>query len=122
MDIGALCQRQIVTVDAGGPLVDAARLMREQLVGALIVTSAAVDGPSVIGIVTDRDLLIDALARCLDTQGGAIGGLASPGVASAFEGDPLSTTRSRPCKARACDACLWSMPSAAGRGSSGSTI
>lgn len=46
------------TIDAGATLVDAAREMRDGDVGALIV----VDGGSVAGIVTDRDIVVRAIA------------------------------------------------------------
>lgn len=91
MNIAALCQRQIITVDADASLADAARLMRAHHVGALVVTGSAPDGLQVVGIITDRDLVIDALARGLDTQGVAIGELASAQVASVFEGVPIDS-------------------------------
>jgi CBS domain-containing protein len=46
------------TIDTGATLVDAAREMRDGDVGALIV----VDGGSVAGIVTDRDIVVRAIA------------------------------------------------------------
>jgi CBS domain-containing protein len=46
------------TVDTGATLVDAAREMRDGDVGALIV----VDGGSVAGVVTDRDIVVRAIA------------------------------------------------------------
>jgi CBS domain-containing protein len=46
------------TVDAGATLVDAAREMRDGDVGALIV----VENGSVAGIVTDRDIVVRAIA------------------------------------------------------------
>ncbi|MEA2286611.1 MAG: hypothetical protein QOJ21_2654 [Solirubrobacteraceae bacterium] len=46
------------TVDAGATLADAAREMRDGDVGALIV----VENGSVAGIVTDRDIVVRAIA------------------------------------------------------------
>ncbi|MDX6724476.1 MAG: hypothetical protein QOD73_2880 [Solirubrobacteraceae bacterium] len=46
------------TVDAGATLVEAAREMRDGDVGALIV----VENGSVAGIVTDRDIVVRAIA------------------------------------------------------------
>lgn len=63
MQIGAICKRQVVSVDALSTLGEAARLMRQHHVGALVVTSAGDEGRRVCGIVTDRDLVLDALAR-----------------------------------------------------------
>jgi signal-transduction protein with cAMP-binding, CBS, and nucleotidyltransferase domain len=53
----------VVTIDGQQSLQQAALLMREQHVGALVVTSTDGEGARVAGIVTDRDLAIDVLAR-----------------------------------------------------------
>ena len=41
MNIGSICQREIVTIDADASLREAAAVMRERHVGALVVTDAA---------------------------------------------------------------------------------
>jgi len=63
MQVGTMCKRQVVSIDAQGSLGEAARLMRQHHVGALVVTSGEAQGRHVCGIVTDRDLVLDALAR-----------------------------------------------------------
>lgn len=74
MNIGSICQRDIVTIDAEASLCEAATAMRERHVGALVVTDAA--APSrVAGVVTDRDLAIEVLARELDAATIRIGQL-----------------------------------------------
>ncbi len=50
-----------VTIEADGTITDAARLMDEQVVGAVVV----VDHETPVGIVTDRDLAVRAVARRL---------------------------------------------------------
>ena len=52
------------TVDAGDPVIDAARQMRDGDIGDVIVTR---DG-QVNGIVTDRDIVIRAIAEGRDPQ------------------------------------------------------
>jgi CBS domain-containing protein len=54
-----LAVRQPVTIPADTTLAEAAALMDGKAVGALLV----VDGQRLVGIVTDRDLAIRALAR-----------------------------------------------------------
>lgn len=66
MNIGSICKREIVFVDRGQTLQHAAALMREYHVGALVVTQDAAEGKQVAGIVTDRDLVVEAMARGLD--------------------------------------------------------
>lgn len=90
MNIAGLCQTVIVTVNSEASLQEAALLMREKHVGALVITDDA-EPPRVVGVVTDRDLAIEVLARQLDTAGTRIGELASdslvsvPGTASILE-------------------------------------
>lgn len=63
MQVGTICTRRVVTIDAQRSITEAARLMREKHVGTLVVTCPTAKGAEVCGIVTDRDLVIDALAR-----------------------------------------------------------
>jgi len=63
--------------------------MRDRHVGALVVTTATPEGPRVVGVVTDRDLVINVLASGLDTDGVAIGDLASEQLVSVNELDDL---------------------------------
>ena len=90
MKIASICQRRIVTIDNASSLVQAAGLMREHHVGALVVTTESSEGPRVTGVVTDRDLVIDVLARGLGGTAVAIGDLASHRIASVSEDDDLA--------------------------------
>lgn len=90
MKISSICSRRIVSIDAGSSLVEAAALMREQHVGALVVTSQTPEGPGVAGVVTDRDLAIDVLARGLDVATGPIGKLARRELVSVTEDQDIS--------------------------------
>lgn len=66
MDIGTLCKRSVVTVEQSASLQDAARLMRQHHVGALVVTAAPGPGARVLGVITDRDLVVEAMAQGAD--------------------------------------------------------
>ena len=63
MQVSTICRRDIVTIDAQRTLIEAARMMRDHHVGMLVVTCTDARGEQVCGIVTDRDLVVDALAR-----------------------------------------------------------
>lgn len=76
MNIGSICQRDVVTIDHAMSLHQAAERMREDHVGALVVTSSAPQGVAVLGVVTDRDLVI-VLARGRDGASVPIGALVS---------------------------------------------
>ena len=91
MNVGSVCARRIVSIDSRGTLAQAASLMRDHHVGALVITSNASEGLHVEGIVTDRDLVIDVLARGLDSATVRIGELVSAEVVSVSEGDDLES-------------------------------
>jgi CBS domain-containing protein len=74
MDISSLCQREIVSVPANASVRQAAEAMRHHHVGALVVTDAEEPGRA-IGLVTDRDLVVDVLAPGRPVDGLAIGTL-----------------------------------------------
>ena len=79
MKVADYCQREIVTIAADASLREAAALMRETHVGALVITDS-VDPARVVGVVTDRDLAIEVIARDLDVASIRIGQLASPSL------------------------------------------
>jgi len=75
MNIGEICTQNVVTADRASNLQQAAALMREHHVGTLVATTSAPDGVQAVGIVTDRDLVVEAMARGLDTSETQIGRL-----------------------------------------------
>jgi len=91
MNVGSVCTRRIVSIKKSGTLAQAASLMREQHVGALVVTADTPDGLQVSGIVTDRDLVLDVLARGLDCATVRIGELVSSEVISVGEDDDIGS-------------------------------
>ena len=62
MELSTLCKREVVGIAAGASLRQAAGLMSEEHVGALVVMTGD-EPPQVVGIVTDRDLALDGLGR-----------------------------------------------------------
>jgi CBS domain-containing protein len=64
-DVGAIRQRNVVSIEPTKDVVDAARLMREEHIGFLIVTEpgATPAGRKVVGVLTDRDLVVAVIAR-----------------------------------------------------------
>ena len=91
MNIGTLCTRRIVTVNAASSLAEAATLMREHHVGALVVVTRSGQSESVSGVVTDRDLVLDVLTRRLGGADLCIGDLARERVATVCEDDDVET-------------------------------
>ncbi len=68
MPIGDLCQSHVATIDRNSTVHQAARLMREQHVGDVIVCDKT-DGKMVpVGILTDRDIVVGLIALDIPTQ------------------------------------------------------
>lgn len=76
MSLTPLCRHPLVAIDDTATLAEASRMMREQHVGALVVV-ARQDGPQahVLGLVTDRDLVVEVLARELPPERIHVGAL-----------------------------------------------
>ena len=66
MLVGTLCSRRPVTVSTGAPMSDVARLMRDEYVGAVIVTESGHGRARVVGMITDRDIVRAQLERTAD--------------------------------------------------------
>ncbi len=62
MNIGEICSRVVLVAQRETPVSDAARLMRQHHVGALVIVDQA-DGARPVGIVTDRDMVVEVLAE-----------------------------------------------------------
>lgn len=74
-DVGALRQRNAISIEPTKNIVDAARLMREQHIGFLVVAepSAPPVGRKVVGVLTDRDLVVAVIAREADPHALSVG-------------------------------------------------
>ncbi len=75
MDLTSLCTREVVGIDARASLREAAALMCDEHVGALVVVTSD-DPPQVVGLVTDRDLTLEAIGRGQTSADVRIGNLA----------------------------------------------
>jgi len=88
MDVSELCSREIVTVPASASVREAAVAMRDHQVGALAITDPLAPG-RVIGMVTDRDLVLDLLAAGRPAEGQPIGELCHTDLAGVPVGTPI---------------------------------
>ncbi|MCC6922824.1 MAG: CBS domain-containing protein [Nitrosomonas sp.] len=66
MSVGEICNREVIVIQRDEPVLEAARLMRAYHVGALIVIDKPNGRAIPVGIVTDRDLVVEVLATELD--------------------------------------------------------
>ena len=90
MNLSELCQRDILTLSAEASVRKAAEMMRTHHVGALALTDPE-DPTRVVGVVTDRDLVIHLLAQDRSPQEQNIGAFSTvhlirvPGTATVHE-------------------------------------
>jgi len=65
MNVGEICQRDVVTIRPQDDLLAAAKLMREKHVGYLVVVEPSVTAGAFrpVGVLTDRDIVITVVAR-----------------------------------------------------------
>lgn len=68
MTIGAICNHEVITVQRDSTVANAATLMRQHHVGDVIVIEHHKDKTVPIGIVTDRDIVVEIVATGLDSK------------------------------------------------------
>jgi CBS domain-containing protein len=66
MLIGEVCTRDVVHCRRATSVAEVAKLMRNHHVGDVIVVDAVENGVVPVGIVTDRDLVVEVLAQGVD--------------------------------------------------------
>ncbi|NOT67519.1 MAG: CBS domain-containing protein [Methylophilaceae bacterium] len=62
MSIGKFCHRQVITAQRDDSVLEAAKLMRQHHVGDVLVIEAHNGRNIPVGIVTDRDLVVEIMA------------------------------------------------------------
>ncbi len=63
MTAGAYCNREVIITGPDTNVIEAARLMRKYHVGDLVVVEKGDENNIPIGILTDRDLVVEVLAQ-----------------------------------------------------------
>ena len=66
MRVAEICVRAVVTCRRDTSALDLAALMRERHVGAVVVVDEGESGPIPVGVVTDRDLVVEVMAAGVD--------------------------------------------------------
>ena len=77
MNVGEICSRIVVFAESGTPVQQAAKLMRDHHIGALVVTEGGAGARRPIGIVTDRDLVVEVVAADVDYHTLSVGDIMS---------------------------------------------
>jgi CBS domain-containing protein len=89
MTAAELCARTVVVTEPDASLAEAARMMREQHVGCVVVVRETADGRQVVGLLTDRDIVTTVVARDVSASKLRVEDVMSSDVVCANEGDSL---------------------------------
>jgi len=73
VSVGEVMTRKVVYLPEATMLDEAAQVMRDQGIGDVVVTS----GPTMVGLVTDRDIVIRAIAENLPPKTTPLGSITS---------------------------------------------
>ncbi|MEN8108677.1 MAG: CBS domain-containing protein [Pseudomonadota bacterium] len=63
MNAGELCNRDVVTTGRDTSVLEAAKLMRDHHVGSLVIVETSEGRTEPVGILTDRDIVIEVIAE-----------------------------------------------------------
>jgi CBS domain-containing protein len=99
MKVGDICKRQVVVANASTTLQEVAQKMRTNHIGTVVVVDDK-DARRPVGIVTDRDLVLEVIAPGLDAR-------------TITAGDVMTTS---PAVARKDDDALWALKTLRDRG------
>ena len=77
MNVGEICSRIVVVAEGSTTVQQAAKLMRDHHIGALVVTEGSAGARRPIGIVTDRDLVVEVVAADVDYRTLTVGDIMS---------------------------------------------
>ena len=89
MNIGTICSRETIIAETGDSLLDTARLMRKHHVGSLIIVDREKDGIRPVGIITDRDIVVQAISEEIELDSLMAGDIMSRELLIARENDDL---------------------------------
>jgi len=80
MSVGSLSNPNVATVDAAAGIAEAAITMREAHVGDLVVVEQRGGRRVPVGMLTDRDLVVEVLAEKVDPESVRVGDVMSTDV------------------------------------------
>ena len=92
MTTGKVCNREVVFVHQQASVPEAARLMREYHVGDLVVIKEKTGKRVPVGIITDRDIVLEVIAEGVDMDDVSVGDIMSDKLVTARESDGLPET------------------------------
>jgi len=90
-----VCNREVVTVETHDSLRDAAALMRQHHVGDVVVVERSGGYLAPLGILTDRDIVVEVVAEGVEIEDVTVGDAMTGELVTAGEDDDLLSTLER---------------------------
>ena len=85
MPISEICNREVIVVQCNDTILEAAKLMRQHHVGDVLVVEDRGGVRIPVGIVTDRDLVVEIMAPELDQMVITVGDIMAPDLVTVKE-------------------------------------
>ncbi len=92
MTVGNYCNREVIVSDPDTTVLELAKLMREHHVGDIVVVEEQGTEKKPVGIVTDRDLVVEVLAQDVDLNAVTAKDVMSSELVTVTEQDSLLDT------------------------------
>ena len=89
MRVGEICNREVVVVGEEDSVTEAAKIMREYHVGDVVIVKTRYGKREPVGILTDRDITLEIVARSTDPESVRVGDAMSLELTTVFEDDDL---------------------------------
>lgn len=89
MKLSELCNKNVVTISKNDSVLNAAKLLRNEHVGCLVVVEESNNISKPVAIVTDRDIVIKALAPNVDLSATHISDVTTSKFITANENDDV---------------------------------
>lgn len=95
VSIGEFCNREIVVIRKEDGIVEAAKRMREYHVGSLVVVEGTDENPIPVGMITDRDIIVEIIAEEVTLDSVTVGDVMSYELTVVDENDDIWETIQR---------------------------
>jgi CBS domain-containing protein len=92
MTLKTICNREVLIAQKNDTLVEAAKLMREYQVGSIVVIEEQNGVRYPVGLVTDRDIVIEVIAKEVDINSVTLGDVMYRDIILGKENDDVNET------------------------------
>lgn len=95
MSVSEICIREVVITHKDSSIIEVAKLMRQYHVGDIVVVDSSGDQPIPIGIITDRDIVVELIASNVALDSVTVADVMSYDLITAREQDGIWDTIQR---------------------------